>query len=71
MPALGGAKKASLKAGPPGREGAVPLGDTQLPTDNPCLRYEFELRRLGRLGQLELAWQGESVGSCVIPAGSR
>ena len=31
---------------------------TRLPTDNPCLRYEFELRHLGRLGQLELAWQG-------------
>ncbi|MNM36963.1 hypothetical protein D3C81_476840 [compost metagenome] len=31
---------------------------TRLPTDNPCLRYEFELRHLGRLGQLELTWQG-------------
>ena len=35
----------------------LPAGMTKLPTDNPCLRYEFELRHLGRLGQLELAWQ--------------
>lgn len=37
----------------------LPAGMASLPTDNPCLRYEFELRRLGRLGQLELVWQGE------------
>ncbi|MDX7922153.1 hypothetical protein SJS82_09430 [Aeromonas media] len=36
----------------------LPASMTRLPTDNPCLRYEFELRHLGRLGQLELAWQG-------------
>lgn len=46
----------------------LPAGMTQLPTDNPCLRYEFELRRLGRLGQLELAWQGESgAGELRVP----
>ncbi len=37
----------------------LPAGMASLPTDNPCLRYEFELRRLGRLGRLELVWQGE------------
>lgn len=37
----------------------LPAGMASLPTDNPCLRYEFELRRLGRLGHLELVWQGE------------
>jgi len=36
----------------------LPAGMTSLPLDNPCLRYEFELRHLGRLGQLELVWQG-------------
>lgn len=36
----------------------LPASMTRLPTDNPCLRYEFELRHLGRLGQLELVWQG-------------
>lgn len=36
----------------------LPAFMTRLPTDNPCLRYEFELRHLGRLGQLELVWQG-------------
>ena len=36
----------------------LPAGMARLPTDNPCLRYEFELRHLGRLGQLELVWQG-------------
>lgn len=46
----------------------LPAGMTQLPTDNPCLRYKFELRRLGRLGQLELAWQGESgAGELRVP----
>ncbi len=29
-----------------------------LPLAEPCLRYEFELRHLGRLGQLALHWQG-------------
>ena len=49
----------------------LPAGMTQLPTDNPCLRYEFELRRLGRLGQLELAWQGESgAGELRVPSGT-
>lgn len=37
----------------------LPDGMRALPTDNPCLRYEFELRHLGRLGRLDLAWQGE------------
>lgn len=37
----------------------LPDGMKALPTDNPCLRYEFELRHLGRLGQLDLAWQGD------------
>lgn len=37
----------------------LPAGMASLPLDEPCLRYEFELRHLGRLGQLELAWQGE------------
>lgn len=46
----------------------LPAGMTRLPTDNPCLRYEFELRRLGRLGQLELAWQGEAgAGELHVP----
>lgn len=46
----------------------LPAGMTQLPTDNPCLRYEFELRRLGRLGQLELAWQGKAgAGELRVP----
>ena len=31
---------------------------TTLPLGDPCLDYEFELRRLGRLGQLALSWQG-------------
>ena len=34
-------------------------GMTHLPLDHPCLRYEFELRHLGRLGQLDLVWQGD------------
>lgn len=37
----------------------LPAGMAQLPLDNPCLRYEFELRHLGRLGQLDLAWQAD------------
>ncbi|MCH7372649.1 MULTISPECIES: hypothetical protein [Aeromonas] len=37
----------------------LPAGMKALPTDNPCLRYEFELRHLGRLGQLDLVWQGD------------
>ncbi len=45
----------------------LPASMTRLPTDNPCLRYEFELRHLGRLGQLELAWQGNGQqGSQLI-----
>ncbi|WP_429147868.1 hypothetical protein [Aeromonas rivipollensis] len=40
----------------------LPASMTRLPTDNLCLRYEFELRHLGRLGQLELAWQ-EKTGA--------
>ncbi|MCE9944164.1 hypothetical protein [Aeromonas rivipollensis] len=45
----------------------LPTTMTLLPTDNPCLRYEFELRHLGRLGQLELAWQGETgAGDLLI-----
>ncbi|WP_429165088.1 hypothetical protein [Aeromonas rivipollensis] len=45
----------------------LPASMTRLPTDNPCLRYEFELRHLGRLGQLELAWQGKSgAGELLI-----
>ena len=45
----------------------LPASMTRLPTDNPCLRYEFELRHLGRLGQLELVWQGESgAGDLLI-----
>lgn len=38
----------------------LPGGMASLPLDNPCLRYEFELRRLGRHGQLDLAWQGDN-----------
>ncbi|WP_426008973.1 hypothetical protein [Aeromonas salmonicida] len=42
-------------------------GMTALPLDNPCLRYEFELRHLGRLGQLALSWQGrDTQGSRLI-----
>lgn len=37
----------------------LPDGMKVLPLDNPCLRYEFELRHLGRLGQLDLHWQGD------------
>lgn len=37
----------------------LPAGMSTLPLDNPCLRYEFELRHLGRLGKLEVSWQGE------------
>ncbi|MFM5839403.1 hypothetical protein [Aeromonas rivipollensis] len=45
----------------------LPTTMTRLPTDNPCLRYEFELRHLGRLGQLELAWQGKTgAGELLI-----
>ena len=45
----------------------LPASMTRLPTDNPCLRYEFELRHLGRLGQLELAWQGKTgAGELLI-----
>ncbi|QIY88880.1 hypothetical protein HFP99_20980 [Aeromonas hydrophila] len=45
----------------------LPAPMTLLPTDNPCLRYEFELRHLGRLGQLELVWQGSGhQGSQLI-----
>ncbi|MGL5812194.1 MAG: hypothetical protein ACRCYW_02510 [Aeromonas sp.] len=36
----------------------LPAGMKTLPTDNPCLRYEFELRHLGQLGRLDLTWQG-------------
>lgn len=45
----------------------LPDGMTALPLDNPCLRYEFELRHLGRLGQLALSWQGlDTQGSRLI-----
>lgn len=37
----------------------LPASMKELPMDNPCLRYEFELRHLGRLGQLDLHWQRE------------
>ncbi|MGL5708114.1 MAG: hypothetical protein ACRDDF_07595 [Aeromonas sp.] len=37
----------------------LPAGMSTLPLDNPCQRYEFELRHLGRLGKLELSWLGE------------
>lgn len=37
----------------------LPVGMATLPQDNLCQRYEFELRHLGRLGKLELSWQGE------------
>ncbi|MNT15525.1 hypothetical protein D3C72_1505830 [compost metagenome] len=37
----------------------LPTGMARLPLDNPCLRYEFELRHLGRLGQLDLVWQAD------------
>lgn len=40
----------------------LPAGMASLPLTEPCLRYEFELRHLGRLGQLALHWQG-AVGS--------
>ncbi len=36
----------------------LPAGMASLPLTEPCLRYEFELRHLGRLGQLALHWQG-------------
>lgn len=46
---------------------ALPAGMRALPMDNPCLNYEFELRRLGRYGRLELAWQGAGAqGSQLI-----
>ena len=55
-----------LKAPAPTAEGLVPV-QSRL-QDGPLLRYEFELRRLGRLGQLELAWQGESgAGELRVP----
>lgn len=38
----------------------LPDGMKALPQDNPCLRYEFELRHLGRLGRLDLVWQGKN-----------
>ncbi|MFB2863857.1 hypothetical protein [Aeromonas sp. MdU4] len=37
----------------------LPEGMSTLPLDNPCQRYEFELRHLGHLGTLVLAWQGQ------------
>lgn len=36
----------------------LPVDMASLPLTEPCLRYEFELRHLGRLGQLALHWQG-------------
>ncbi len=36
----------------------LPASMATLPQDNLCQRYEFELRHLGRLGQLDLNWQG-------------
>ncbi|MCF3099229.1 hypothetical protein EHZ86_18620 [Aeromonas australiensis] len=45
----------------------LPAGMASLPQGNPCQRYEFELRHLGRLGKLELSWQGEQgKGSRLI-----
>lgn len=45
----------------------LPAGMASLPQDNLCQRYEFELRHLGRLGKLELSWQGEQgKGSRLI-----
>ena len=49
----------------------LPAGMTRLPTDNPCLRYEFELRRPGAWASSELTWQGKggSRGAACPPAG--
>lgn len=45
----------------------LPAGMASLPQDSLCQRYEFELRHLGRLGKLELSWQGEQgKGSRLI-----
>ncbi|HEH9439775.1 TPA: hypothetical protein SIA39_001759 [Aeromonas sobria] len=45
----------------------LPAGMASLPQSNLCQRYEFELRHLGRLGKLELSWQGEhGKGSRLI-----
>lgn len=45
----------------------LPAGMASLPQGNPCKRYEFELHHLGRLGKLELSWQGEQgTGSRLI-----
>ena len=45
----------------------LPAGMATLPQSNLCQRYEFELRHLGRLGKLELSWQGEhGKGSRLI-----
>ena len=45
----------------------LPAGMANLPQDNLCQRYEFELRHLGRLGKLELSWLGEQgKGSRLI-----
>ncbi|HIC8842397.1 hypothetical protein [Aeromonas veronii] len=45
----------------------LPAGMASLPQDNLCQRYEFELRHLGRLGKLEVSWQGKlGSGSHLI-----
>lgn len=45
----------------------LPDGMTTLPIGNLCLRYEFELRHLGRFGQLALSWEGrDGQGSRLI-----
>ncbi|WP_042011758.1 hypothetical protein [Aeromonas fluvialis] len=45
----------------------LPAGMSTLPLDHLCQRYEFELRHLGRLGKLEVSWQGEQgSGSQLI-----
>ena len=48
----------------------LPAGMASLPTDNPRLRYGFELRRLGRLGQPQSSsGGGGSPGQPPHPAG--
>lgn len=71
MPALGRAKKASLKAGPPGREGAVPLGDTQLPGSRLSLPGELELAQAPEAAQLELVAQAGVVGGQLCHPGGQ
>ena len=49
----------------------LPAGMASLPTDNPCLRYEFgSCAGSRRLGQPEPVWQGEGHrGQLPHPAG--